>query len=159
MKLLLFNIGIELHLIKVMKKTVVLILVLVMMSCAETKKVVKENNALYEVLTQQDNGGANIKFFEILSEPNEIRMLQNDTHLKNKIAESDLTKANFLILNMGEKNTGGYAINVDSVVETDKNIIVTVRETVPEPGSIVTQSIVYPFCVVKINSKKEIIIK
>lgn len=142
-----------------MKKTVGLILALVMMSCAETKKVVKENNALYEILTQQDNGGANIKFFEILSEPNEIKMLQNDTHLKNKIAESDLTKANFLILNMGEKNTGGYAINVDNVVETDKNIIVTVKETVPESGAMVSQSIVYPYCVVKINSKKEIIIK
>lgn len=142
-----------------MKKTVGLILALVMISCAETKKVVKENNALYEVLTQQDNGGANIKFFEILSEPNEIKMLQNDTHLKNKIAESDLTKANFLILNMGEKNTGGYAINVDNVVETDKNIIVTVKETVPESGAMVSQSIVYPYCVVKINSKKEIIIK
>ncbi|MBE0393543.1 protease complex subunit PrcB family protein [Flavobacterium sp. PL002] len=142
-----------------MKKTVGLILALVMMSCAETKKVVKESNALYEILTQQDNGGANIKFFEILSEPNEIKMLQNDIHLKNKIAESDLTKANFLILNMGEKNTGGYAINVDNVVETDKNIIVTVKETVPESGAMVSQSIVYPYCVVKINSKKEIIIK
>jgi len=37
------------------------------------------------VLTQQAHGGANIRFFEILSEPNEIKMFQNDEDLKNKI--------------------------------------------------------------------------
>jgi hypothetical protein len=59
---------------------------------------------------------------------------------------------------MGEKTTGGYAIGIQNVVETDKNIIVTVKEINPEPGSMVTQAFTAPFCVVKINSKKEIII-
>jgi hypothetical protein len=44
-------------------------------------------------------------------------------------------------------------------VETKENIIINVKESSPEPGSMVTQVITYPFCVVKINSKKEIIIK
>jgi hypothetical protein len=60
---------------------------------------------------------------------------------------------------MGEKPTGGYSIGVENVVETDKNIIITVKETKPESDAILTQNITYPFCVVKINSKKEIIIK
>jgi hypothetical protein len=30
---------------------------------------------------------------------------------------------------MGEKATGGYSISVDSVVETDNNIIITVKDT------------------------------
>ena len=114
---------------------------------------------LYEVLTQQADGGGNIHFFEILSEPNEIKMLQNDKMLKNKISPIDVQKSNFVILNMGEKTTGGYKIAVEKVVETDKNIIITVKETEPEAGSMVTQGFTYPFCVVKINSKKEIIIE
>ena len=60
---------------------------------------------------------------------------------------------------MGEKPTGGYKIGVESVVETDKNIIITVKETIPEPNAMVTQVMTYPYCIVKINSKKEIIIK
>jgi hypothetical protein len=44
---------------------------------------------------------------------------------------------------MGEKITGGYSIGIDTVVETDKNIII--KETSPEPGSMVTQAFTNPF--------------
>jgi hypothetical protein len=60
---------------------------------------------------------------------------------------------------MGKKNTGGYSIGIESAVETEANIIINVKESSPETNSMVTQSITYPYCVVKINSKKEIIIK
>ncbi|MES2573872.1 MAG: protease complex subunit PrcB family protein, partial [Bacteroidota bacterium] len=114
---------------------------------------------LFEVLTQHDDGGANIQFFEILSEPNEIAMLQNDDKLKHKIRSTDVQSSNFVVLNMGEKQSGGYKIDIESVVETDKNIIITIKETVPDPNAMVIQVITYPYCIVKINSKKEIIIK
>ena len=84
-------------------------------------------------------------------------MLQNDESLKNKISVNDVQNSNFIILNMGEKFTGGYSIGVESVVETEKNIVIKVKETVPKEGAMVTQAITYPFCVVKINSKKDII--
>jgi len=135
------------------------LLILLLVSCGTSAPINSEREALYEVLTQQTNGGANIRFFEILTEPNEIRMLENDKKLKNKISPADVQKSNFVILNMGEKNTGGYSISIESAVETEKNIIITVKESSPEPESMVSQGFTYPFCVVKINSKKEIIIK
>lgn len=141
-----------------MKKAVLIFLTLVLVSCSSSLKQT-ENKPLFEVLTQQSDGGANIRFFEILSESNEIAMLQNDDKLKNKIHPNDIQTSNFIVLNMGEKATGGYKIGVESVVETDKNIIITIKETVPEPGAMTTQGITTPYCVVKINSKKEIIIK
>ena len=55
---------------------------------------------------------------------------------------------------MGEKITGGYAIGIENVVETDKNIIIMVKKINLEPGSMVTQAFTTSFCVVKINSKK-----
>ena len=112
-----------------------------------------------EVLTQQSDGGASIRFFEILSEPKEIAMLENDEKLKDKIHPNDIQNSNFIVLNMGEKTTGGYQIGVESAVETDKNIILTIKETVPEPNAMVSQVITYPYCIVRIKSKKEIIIK
>lgn len=131
---------------------------LIFESCS-TANTKSKNKKLYEVLTEQSDGGGNIHFFEILSEPNEIAMLQNDENLKKKITAEDVKNSNFLILNMGEKNTGGYSITVENVEETADKIIVTVKETEPKPGEMVTQSITYPYCIVKINSKKEITVK
>lgn len=142
-----------------MKKIPAVLLALLLASCGASSIKNPDKMPLFEVLTQQNDGGASIRFFEILSEPDEIKMLQNDENLKNKISPSDVQNANFIVLNMGEKTTGGYKIGIDTVVETDTNIIITVKETIPEPGGMVTMAFTNPFCVVKINSKKEIIIK
>jgi hypothetical protein len=141
-----------------MKKILLLLLVLFLFSCGVSSPK-NSKNSLYDVLTQQSDGGASIRFFEILTEPNEIKMLENDEELRKKINPNDIQHSNFIILNMGEKTSGGYAIGIESVVETDKNIIITIKETIPESGSMVTQNFTNPYCVVRINSKKEIIIK
>ncbi|MBC5863356.1 protease complex subunit PrcB family protein [Flavobacterium turcicum] len=142
-----------------MKRLVGSFIAVVLFSCGTTNTKNQSSNSLYEVLTQQSNGGAAIRFFEILTAPNEITMLQNDELLKNKVTAADVQRANFVILNLGEKSSGGYSIGVENVVETDTNIIVTVKEQAPEPGSMVIQSISNPFCVLKINSKKPILFK
>ncbi len=140
-----------------MKKIVISAIVFSLFSCATVKPAADGSKKLYEVLTEQTYGGAAIRFYEILSEPNEIRMLQKDENLKNSIKPTDLQNSNFVILNMGEKSSGGYSIGVESVVETPTQIIIKVKETAPEPGGMVTQAMSNPFCVVKINSKKDII--
>ncbi|SEA31179.1 PrcB C-terminal [Flavobacterium gillisiae] len=142
-----------------MKKISFLFIVFLLVSCGAKATKVGVKRPLFEVLTQQSDGGGNIHFYEILTEPNEIKMLQNDKQLKNKITSIDVQRSNFVILNMGEKSTGGYSVAVESVQETEKNIIINVKESSPEPDAMVTQGVTYPFCVVKINSKKEIIIK
>lgn len=143
---------------KTKKSILLLAVVLMLFSCSTTQKG-SANKTLYEVLLQQNDGGANINFYEILSEPNEIKMLLNDEKLKGKISTNDVQQSNFIVLNMGEKPTGGYGITVDSVIETEKNIVIKVKEITPEAGAMLTQSITYPYSVVKINSKKEIIVK
>ena len=142
-----------------MKNVILSLFAISLVSCSSASIKTVETNKLYEVLSQESYGGASIRFFEILSLPEEIKMLQQDENLKNKISPTDIQKSNFIILNMGEKTSGGYSIGIDNVVETEKNIVVTVKENVPATGSMATQALTNPFCVVKINSKKEIIIK
>lgn len=142
-----------------MKKSIlVFVLVLTLFSCKTTIKV-PEKKPLYEVLLQQNDGGGNINFYEILTEPREIKMLLNDEKLKGKISADDVQQSNFIILNMGQKPTGGYFITVDSVTETDENILIKVKEHNPDPGAMLTQSISYPYTIVKINSKKPIVVQ
>ncbi|MNQ84308.1 hypothetical protein D3C85_994320 [compost metagenome] len=140
-----------------MKKVISVLAVFVLISCGAKKT--SDSKALYEVLTTQSDGGGNIKFYEILTEPNEIKMLENDPLLADKMKQADINTSNYVILNMGEKNTGGYSIGVEKVEETDKNIIITVKENNPAPDAMTMQVITYPYTVVKIHSKKEIIIK
>ena len=140
-----------------MKKVISILAVFVLISCGAKKT--SDSKALYEVLTTQSDGGGNIKFYEILTEPNEIKMLVNDPLLADKMKQDDISTSNYVILNMGEKNTGGYSIGVEKVEETDKNIIITVKENGPAADAMVMQVISYPYTVVKVHSKKEIIIK
>ena len=51
-------------------------LVLFLFSCSSSKNGL--NKPVYEILTVNNDGGANIKFYEILTEPKEIMMLLGD---------------------------------------------------------------------------------
>jgi PrcB C-terminal len=139
-----------------MKKCLVFVIFFILFSCASTSNK-GSSSKLYEVLTQQNQGGASIRFFEILSEENEIKMLLNDDNLKKKIKSSDINISNFVILNLGEKSSGGYSATIEKMEETADKIIVTVKEN--NPAGNVTDEMSYPYIIVKINSKKEIVFK
>ncbi len=141
-----------------MKKSTLLLLVLIVIACSP-KVITSGEKPLYEVLTRQNNGGASIRFYEILTEPKEIKMLLNDDNLEKKINAEDINTANFVILNMGEKNSGGYSINVKSVIEAADKIIITVEESAPKRNEMATSVMSYPYTIVKVNSKKPIVIQ
>ena len=140
------------------KKIVIIFVVLIITSCSSNSKVTT-TKPLFEVLSQQNDGGAGIRFFEILSEPNEIKMLLSDDNLKQKIDANDITSCNFIILNMGEKKTNGYSITIKSIQETTDKIIIETVDKEPEKTSSTDTNYVYPYSIIKINSKKEIVIK
>ena len=53
---------------------------------------------------------------------------------------------------MGEKNTGGYSINIETVdIDTKGNVEVVVKETSPGVDSIVTMAITYPTCMLTLD--------
>ncbi|CAM3307879.1 PrcB C-terminal domain-containing protein [Flavobacterium longum] len=127
--------------------------VLILASCGAGKST-SAKKPLYEVLTQQENGGGNIQFYEIISDESEIGMLLGDEYLQGKVKASDIKTANFVILNLGEKRSGGYRVGVEKVEEFPDKIVVTVKEI--KPDGLVTLALTYPYAVVKINSKKPI---
>jgi len=142
--------------INVKKSILIFIASFFLFSC---KSILKSTSspALYEVLTEQKDGGAHIRFFEILSEPREIKMLLGDANLKKKINQEDINTCNFIILNLGEKEIAESSILIKNVTETADKIIIETEEK--QSGSIKLPDFVYPYAIVKINSKKEIVIK
>nr|WP_294778450.1 hypothetical protein [uncultured Flavobacterium sp.] len=141
-----------------MRKALPVFLILFLASCASKKEVAVK--PLYEVLTVNNDGGANIKFYEILTEPKEIMMLLGDETLRKKIKSDDTTNSSFIILNSGPTKESYNRIKVERVVETETNIEVYVKDTQKstEPN-LADETIVFPYTIIKINSKKPIVIK
>lgn len=141
-----------------MRKVIPALLVVFLASCSSTKTSVSKQ--LYEVLTTNDDGGANIKFYEILTEPKEIMMLLGDETLRKKISKDDTTNSNFIILNSGPTKESYNRIKVEKVIETTTNIEVYVKDTQKstEPD-LADENISFPYTIIKINSKKPIVIK
>ena len=141
------------------KKGAIAFLLIFVISCSLNKQIVA-SKPLVEILSTQEDGGATIRFFEILSEEQEIKMLQNDEVLKEKINSSDIKTSNFVILNMGEKTTLGYTITIQKVEETATSIIITTKDNEPKSKRAEEKEIFYyPYTIVKVNSKKDVIIQ
>jgi hypothetical protein len=62
----------------------------------------------------------------------------------------DFSKNSLVAVYMGEQRTGGYSVRVTSAQLIDSTLVVTVQETRPSPGSMVTMALTQPFHVVRI---------
>jgi hypothetical protein len=137
-----------------MKKIISVLLICILFSCKSTKN--NSGNQLFKVLVTSEYGGNNFKFYEIITEPDEFKMLLKDEEISKLVKPNDIINSNFILINIGEKSTGGYGIEVESVVEEADKIVVTIKETEPKAGQMVTTAITSPYAVLKINSKKPI---
>ena len=139
------------------KKVISIVVIALLCSCSSTKGTA--DKALYEVLLVNNDGGANIKFYEVLTEPKEINMLMGDETLRKKIKSSDITDCNFVILNAGPTLENNNKVTIEKVIETPTQIEVYVRDNQKNIDAVQTDDdTLYPYTVVKINSKKPIAI-
>lgn len=141
-----------------MRKYLCLIVLAVLYSCSTAKPVV--GKPLYEELITKPTGGATIKFFEILTEPKEIKMLLGDDALRRMIKEKDINESSFLVLNSGPTKEMYSRIKVEKVLETATEIEVYLKDSQKNiDATQQDETTNYPYTVVKINSKKPIVIK
>ena len=79
---------------------------------------------------------------------------------KQKPARIDFENSMILLVTMGEKTSGGYKIKIDSIVENEKTIVVTVLETSPGKNCMTTSVMTYPHQIVELKkSTKEVVFK
>lgn len=141
-----------------MKKVISIVIIALLCSCSSTKNVV--DKPLYEVLMVNNDGGANIKFYEVLTEPKEINMLLGDETLRKKIKTDDINNCSFIVLNTGPTLENSNKVTIEKVIETPTQIEVYIKDD--QKNIEANQSddeTLYPYTVVKVNSKKPIIIK
>lgn len=135
-----------------MKKILLLLIVIAVSSCNSLKKP-ELSQPLYDVLTGDQNNGAAFNFFETITEPDEFNIILSDEILKRYVKKTDIETCNFILVNLGEKDSEGYSIKVDKIEELPDKIVLTLKEVKPEnPNKVACK----PYMVIKVKSKKPI---
>ncbi|MEC4005121.1 protease complex subunit PrcB family protein [Flavobacterium sp. SUN052] len=138
-----------------MKKIIVVFFVAFLSFSCTSYKQPMISQPLYDVLFGSDFGGASFQFYEIVTEDKEFNILLTDDMIKPYVKKTDIETCNFILINMGEKPTAGYSINVKSVKELPDKIVVTLKEIAPK-GNYAAAVVTKPCYVIRIKSKKPI---
>jgi len=136
-------------------KKIIPIMAIILFSCGPKPTTKSEEFRIFEVLKIDEFSGSKVRFYEVITDSQEFKMILNDPELKGKVSAKDILTSNFVLLHMGEKNSGGFRLDIESLNETDDQIIIKVKEVSPQ--GMATTVMTYPLTVVKINSKKPII--
>lgn len=128
-------------------------------SCKTIQSIV-ENNEGYEVIYKSQIGGKKEKSNVIIQNYEDFNILITELKIGEeeyeKLLQIDLEKNNLLVSFMGEKISGGYDIDVQKVVFTDKTAEVTLKEKTPEKNELVTNVITSPYIFVILPKNKTI---
>lgn len=138
----------------------ILPILFLIMSCSNTK-IISDNS--FTIIHKSDFGGSE-KPGHLLIQDNEtyinfIESLKLDESQYANFLKVDFKTKNVLVLFQGQKNSGGYSIDIDSVRNDNQTILVKKNEIVPKKGEIVTAVITSPFCIVLIPKGNKLIIE
>ncbi len=94
----------------------------------------------------------------VIKNAKELEQLWREVHSKAlpmpALPKVDFGKNMVLAAFMGEKRTGGYAIQITKVVARNGEVVVFIKETTPPPDAIVTQTLTQPFHIVVVPKAK-----
>ncbi|HHV45391.1 MAG TPA: protease complex subunit PrcB family protein [Tissierellia bacterium] len=130
-----------------MKKhyVVIGILVVIMLGIIITTKIVNK-------------GDAEVKFKVLESSeiPEKIKEILPKYLSEEKALTCRLNDEIYVVVTRGEKRTGGYSVEVDSIIKEERgegefDITVIAKYSDPDEDDIVTQGFDYPFTIVKTN--------
>lgn len=104
----------------------------------------------FTTLDQGANGGGQVAAqFTVIDNDTDFAALWNELTTEN-LPTVDFTTDMVIAAVMGSQSSGGYVIEITAVDETDGVLTVSVTETSPGAGCIVTASITNPYHVVSI---------
>lgn len=111
----------------------------------------------YKIIYQTMQSPYKEKRYEVVANGNDFNKFISQLNLEEKLVVN-FSKATVVILNMAEKNTGGYNVEPISLEEVGETLVLKVKENSPKPHDRVTMAFTSPLTVLEVNSKKKITI-
>jgi hypothetical protein len=135
---------------------------LLFLSCKPKQLIVDEND-VYQVVYKSQIGGKKEKSNLIIKNYEDFNALISELNIGEeefeKLLSIDLEKHDLLVCFLGEKNTGGYDIDIDKVKFLPNSSEVSLKEIVPEKNAMVTTVLTSPYVFVTLPKNKAIVIK
>lgn len=129
-------------------------------SCSPPKKIMDTTFTI--IYNNQIGGSENAGHIVIQDNESYIQFIESlkleETQFANFL-KVDFKKKNVLVLNQGQKNSGGYEITIESIVNDNDTIIVKKKETGPKKGEMATSVITTPYCIALIPKGNKIIVE
>lgn len=136
-----------------MKKIILLLFTIIFCACSSVKPP-ESSFTSYDILYSREQDGATFQFYEIITEESEFQMLLKDPIISPYLNKSDIQTCNFILVNLGEKSSGGWTIKVEKVKIVKDKVEVIIKEIPPK--GIATTVMTTPNFVLRIKSKKPI---
>lgn len=94
-------------------------------------------------------GGQNVNYQILMRAPEGLK--NSIEALKKDRGYFYFEEEKILVVLMGERATGGYALSLDQISAEDTTLFVSVVEKSPKPGDIVTQAFTYPMLILQLE--------
>lgn len=134
-----------------------LLLFILVNSCGSSKT--QDDSLPFEVLRHAINGGKETQSFDVISNQDQLNnlnaLISKDFYPKPKALQANFKEETIASLSLGQKNSGGFDISVEKVIETSSEITVYYNLKGPKPTDMVTMALTEPYCVIKFVNKKK----
>lgn len=132
--------------------------VILLLSCTTPKPVVL--NTSFSTIYKNSNGGAeNAGYLHITNNEDYIKFIETlkiDESEFNKLVTINFKENDVVVLNQGQKTSGGYAIDVAQINWENETLLIKKLETFPIKGEMVTMVLTSPYCITIIPKTKSI---
>lgn len=133
-----------------MKRIIALFSLIVVCSCSSSKSA---KSISYQVLTDSCYMGKKTESYEVIDNHNDLNKVY--ALIKDELVPNvDFAKSRVVALFMGEKNTGGYAIGIESVRQEKGKVIVKIKKSYPQ--GLATMAFTQPYMIAKIDTTRKI---
>jgi hypothetical protein len=132
--------------------------VMLLLSCTTPKPVVL--NTSFSTIYKNSNGGAeNAGYLHITNNEDYIKFIETlkiDESEFNKLVTINFKENDVVVLNQGQKASGGYAIDVAQINWENETLLIKKLETFPTKDEMVTMVLTSPYCITIIPKTKSI---
>jgi hypothetical protein len=132
------------------------------LSCKPAQQVVVKEKDHYEVVFKSQIGGKKEKSTQVIKNYEDFNTLITALNIGEesfgKLLAIDLEKYDLVACFLGEKNTGGYDIEIADVLFTDTTAQIILKEITPEKKELVTDAFTSPYLFVLVPKNKTILV-
>jgi len=114
----------------------------------------------FSTIYKNSNGGSEKSgYLHVTNNEEYIKLIESlkiDESEFNKLVTVNFKENDIIILYQGQKNTGGYSIDVAEIHWENELLMVKTIETIPEAGKPVSMVISSPYCITMIPKAKSV---